>query len=377
MTASSAPPETPTELSQLVCLEDYARAASDRLEAGVQAYLLGGAGDELSLRRGREAFDRLHIVPRVLRRPRPGAGGTRLTLLGVPLAHPILVAPIAYQRLAHPAGELATAIAAGAQQSLMVLSCQSSTAMEEVYAAAPACRWFQLYFQRHRDATLALVRRAERAGFQTLVVTVDAPLSGVRNREQRSGFRLPAGIAAVNLEGLPSAPAIGLEEAASVILDGLMAAAPDWDDIAWLRSLTGLPIVLKGILAPEDAVTAVELGIAAIIVSNHGGRTLDTAISPIDALPAIAARIDDRVPLLLDGGIRRGTDVLKALALGARAVLLGRPVVAALAVSGALGVSHVLRILRDEFEVAMALTGCTCLDEIGPHLVAGWDAIHR
>lgn len=350
-----------------VCLADYERLAEQRLSAQAWAYFSGGSADEITMRWNREGFDRLAIVPRVLA---GGDGGhTRLTLFGRAHAHPIFVAPVAYQRLAHPDGERATAAAAEAQESCMVLSTQASVTLEEAAKSGATCRWFQLYLQPRREGTLTLVRRAEAAGYDALVVTVDAPINGVRNREHRAGFALPAGIAAANLTALDAAEATALDAGASAIFDRLLAAAPTWDDIVWLGSQTKLPIVLKGLLSPDDALRGIEAGAAGIVVSNHGGRTLDTLPASIDVLPGIAAAVAGRVPLLLDGGIRRGTDVLKALALGASAVLVGRPIVYGLAANGAYGVAHVLRLLRDEFEIAMALSGCRTLADIGPHLV--------
>lgn len=349
-----------------VCLADYERLAEGRLDPMAWAYFSGGSADEITLRWNREGFARLAIVPRVLN---GGAGGhTRLTLFGRPYAHPIFVAPVAYQKLAHADGELATAAAAEAQDAGMVLSTQASVTLEDASRAGASCRWFQLYLQPERAATLSLVRRAEAAGYEVLVVTVDAPINGVRNREHRAGFMLPPGIAAENLKDIVVVPA-ALAPGASVVFDGFMSTAPTWDDVAWLRSETKLPVVVKGIVSGDDALRAVEAGAAGIIVSNHGGRTLDTLPATIDVLPGIARIVAGRVPLLLDGGIRRGTDVLKALALGASAVLIGRPVVYGLAVNGAYGVAHVLRVLRDEFEVAMALSGCRTLADIGPHVV--------
>jgi 4-hydroxymandelate oxidase len=351
-----------------VCLADYERLAEQRLSANAWAYFSGGSADEITVGWNRRGFDRLAIVPRVLQ---GGAGGhTRLTLLGQSYAHPIFIAPVAYQKLAHADGERATAAAAEAQDTCMVLSTQASVSLEDAARAGATCRWFQLYLQPEREATLRLVRRAEEAGYAVLVVTVDAPINGVRNREHRVGFELPPGIVAENLRDVASAARPPLAQGQSAVFDGLMAVAPTWDDVAWLASETKLPIVLKGILSADDAVRAIEAGASGIIVSNHGGRTLDTLPATIDVLPAIAAAVAGRAPLLLDGGIRRGTDVLKALALGASAVLIGRPVVYGLAVNGAFGVAHVLRVLRDEFEIAMALSGCRTLADVGPHLIA-------
>ncbi|WP_244534519.1 alpha-hydroxy acid oxidase [Hyphomicrobium sp. CS1GBMeth3] len=350
-----------------VCLADYERLAEQRLGAMAWAYFSGGSADEITLGWNRQAFDRLAIVPRVLA---GGKGGhTRLELIGRSYLHPIFVAPVAYQKLAHADGERATAAAAEAQDAGMVLSTLASVTLEDAAAAGATCRWFQLYVQPDRSATLRLVRRAEAAGYEALVVTVDAPINGVRNREHRAGFMLPPGIQSENLRD-DAGPIAPLGAGESAVFDRLLAAAPTWDDIAWLSAETGLPIVLKGVLSAEDAVRAVEVGASAIIVSNHGGRTLDTLPATIDVLPSVAAAVAGRVPLLLDGGIRRGTDVLKALALGASAVLVGRPIVFGLAVNGAFGVAHVLRILRDEFEIAMALSGCRTLTDIGAHLVS-------
>ena len=350
-----------------VCLADYERLAHQRLDPNALSFFAGGAADEITVRWNREAFDKLALSPRVLR---GGSGGhTRVSLFGRDYKHPIFIAPMALQKLAHEDGEIATAIGAEAQDACMVLSAQASVPMEDAYRVGATCRWFQLYVQPTKAATKQLVRRAEDTGFEVFVVTVDAPVSGVRTREHRAGFHLPPDISAVNLAGLPPLEVPELNRDASVIFDHFMALATTWDDLAWLKSETKLPIIVKGIVTAEDATRVVELDLDGIMVSNHGGRTLDTLPATIDVLPEIIAAVSGRVPVLLDGGIRRGTDVLKALALGASAVLVGRPVVYGLAVNGALGVSHVLRLLRDEFEIAMVLTGCRTLDDIGPQLV--------
>ena len=245
----------------------------------------------------------------------------------------------------------------------MVVSTLATTRLEELTPFKTPL-WFQLYLQAQRSASLDLVRRAEDCGCRVLVVTVDAPLAGIRNREQRANFRLPAGIEAVNVSVSPAAPPSPLPPGASVVFDGLLAHAPTWDDLGWLTAATSLPVVVKGILNPADALLAIQHGAQGIIVSNHGGRVLDTLPASIDALPAIAGAVAGRVPLLLDGGIRRGSDIFKAIALGASAVLIGRPYIHALAAAGALGVAHVLRTLREEFEICMALSGCATLDAI-------------
>jgi 4-hydroxymandelate oxidase len=217
---------------------------------------------------------------------------------------------------------------------------------------------------------LQLVQRAEAAGYKALVMTVDAPVNGVRNREQRAGFALPAAIRAVNLQAFPAQFSQQAVPGESPLFGtSLLANVPMWEDVAWLCRATTLPVILKGILSPDDALQAIDVGAAGIIVSNHGGRVLDTVPATIEALPAVAAAINGQIPILLDGGIRRGTDVLKALALGANAVLVGRPYAHALAAAGALGVAHMLHVLRTEFEVAMALTGCATLQDITPHVI--------
>lgn len=286
------------------------------------------------------------------------------------MAHPILLAPVAYQRLAHPDGELAVAQAAAATDTAMIVSTLSSTRLEDI-AASNAPLWFQLYMQPDRGFTGALVERAEACGCRALVVTVDAPINGVRNREHRAAFRLPPDILPLNLHNQPPAPGQTPAPGDSQVFDVAMTQAPSWADLEWLRGVTSLPIVLKGIVAPEDAVQAADIGADGVVVSNHGGRTLDSLPAAIDALPAIADAAGGRLSLLLDGGIRRGTDVLKALALGARAVLLGRSFVYGLAAAGPLGVAHVIRLLRDELEAAMALTGCATPGEIGPQVLFG------
>ena len=356
----------------IASLADHERLARQQLDDNAWAYFSGGAADEITLAANRSAWDQITLQPRVLRAL--AGGHTRTELLGRTLAHPILLAPIAFQRMAHSDGELASAFAAAALGAGMVLSTQSSTPVEAVAQAmqgdpASGPLWFQLYLQHDRGFTRALVQRAEAAGCEALVLTVDAPTSGVRDRERRAQFRLPAGISAVHLAGLAPPPARALAPGQSALFDGLLQHAPTWDDVAWLQSTTRLPVLLKGVLHPDDARQAAALGVAGLIVSNHGGRTLDTAPATAHALPRIAHAVQGALPLLVDGGIRRGTDVLKALALGARAVLLGRPAVYGLAHAGAAGVAHVLRLLRDELEIAMALTGCATLADATPALL--------
>ena len=353
-----------------VSLADYEARARETLDANAWAYFAGGAADEITLAANRAAWAASWLQPRVLRAS--AQGHTRVELLGRTLAHPILVAPMAFQRLAHESGELGVALAAAAQGAGMVLSAQASVPLEQVARLvrpepARGPLWFQLYLQGERGFDLELVRRAEAAGYEALVLTVDAPVHGARDRERRAGFRLPPDVAAVNLAAAPTSARGG------ELCGGLLASAPSWDDVAWLRAQTKLPLVLKGVLHPEDAKLAHALGADALIVSNHGGRTLDTALPSAWALPRIADALAGvsgaALPLLVDGGIRRGTDVLKAIALGARAVLVGRPIVFALAAAGPQGVAHALRLLRDELEIAMALAGVATLADVSRELL--------
>ena len=358
----------------VVSLVHHEAHARTKLDDNAWAYFSGGAADENTLRANRQAWDGIRLSPRVLRDLT--GGHTRTQLLGRTLAHPIFLAPVAFQRMAHADGELATAYAASMQQAGMVLSTQASIPLEAV-AQAMASEpehgplWFQLYFQPDRDFTRELVLRAERAGYEALVVTVDAPCSGVRDRERSADFRLPPGISAVNLAGMPPAATLYLDKRQSRMFDGLMSFAPTWTDIAWLRSITRLPILLKGIMHEDDARQARDAGAAGVIVSNHGGRTLDTLPPTPGILPPVRAAGGADYPLLGVGGIRRGTDILKAIALGANAILVGRPYVFGLANAGAMGVSHVLRLLRDELEIAMALCGCATLDMVRGSAFAG------
>lgn len=342
----------------LACSADYEHAARDHLDDNAWAYLQGGAADELTLAANRRAFDRIGLWPRPLRRL-PG-GHTRLQLLGQDFAHPLLLAPLALQRLFHTEGELATVRAAAVTETGMVVSTLASTTLEDIADAARAPLWFQLYWQGDRLRTQALLQRAAAAGYQAVVFTVDAPVAGIRNREQRVRFALPSGVATVNLAPATPPPT----EVASLLFDHLMTMAPALDDLAWLCATSPLPILVKGILHPDDAAQAMAAGAAGVIVSNHGGRVLDGAPTAIAALPDVVAAVAGRGPVLLDSGIRRGSDAFKALALGATAVLVGRPAMHALAVAGALGVAHLLRTLREELEITMALCGCATLADI-------------
>jgi 4-hydroxymandelate oxidase len=352
-----------------VNISDYARLAPERMSEMAWAYFEGSAGDEHTARWNMEAYSRIRLRPRCL--VDVSSIDLRTTLLGSELPFPILVAPTAYQRLAHPDGELAMVRGASAAGAAMVVSTQANTTLEEVAKASTVPLWFQLYVQPDRDFTRALVARAEKAGYKALVLTVDAPVLGTRNREERIKFTLPPGLERANLRGLPAATG-SQRPTGNAIYSGALDPRVSWKDVEWLRSLTRMPLLLKGVMDGDDAVRGVEAGASGIIVSNHGGRTLDTLPSTIEVLPEVVAKVDGRVPVLVDGGIRRGTDVLKALGLGAAAVLVGRPPVYGLAVGGADGVTHVINILRRELQSAMALTGRTSIAAVDRSII--WHA---
>ncbi|HEX2010633.1 MAG TPA: alpha-hydroxy acid oxidase [Roseateles sp.] len=359
--------QLPADIVNLADFEAHARA---RMSEPAWAYLNGGAADEQVLRANRAAWDAVKLWPRVLRDL--SGGHTRIMLLGREWPQPVLLAPIAYQRLAHADGELACAYAAAAQGAGLILSAQASVPMEPIARAMldEAGRgplWFQLYWRDDRGFMRELLQRIEAAGFEALVLTVDAPVHGARDRERRAGFKLPDDIRAVNLGGRKQP--LHLAPGQSAMFDGLMPRAATWAELDWLREHSRLPLLLKGVAHPDDAREAQRRGVAGLVVSNHGGRTLDALPATAELLLQLRQAVGEGLPLLVDGGIRRGTDVLKALCLGADAVLLGRPYVHALATAGALGVAHALRLLRDELEIAMALSGCGQLSEAGPQLL--------
>jgi isopentenyl diphosphate isomerase/L-lactate dehydrogenase-like FMN-dependent dehydrogenase len=357
-----------SDAPKLLTLADYRRAARARLDRMSWDYYRSGSDAEGTLRENRRAYARWQIWPRVL----VDVSERRLatTVLGTPVTMPVLVAPTAYQCLACEEGERATARAAAAAGTLMCVSTLATVPLEEVAAAAPdAPRWFQLYVHKDRALTERLVARAAAAGYRAIVVTVDTPLLGRRIADERNGFALPAHLTMANLA---DAAALARPSDGSS-LNSYFAARHDasfgWRDLEWLRGLSPLPLILKGVMRPDDAIRAVDAGCAAVVVSNHGGRQLDGAPATLDALPAIADAIGTRAEVYLDGGIRWGTDVLKALALGARAVLLGRPILWGLAVGGEGGAWRVLEIVAEELSRAMALAGCPTLASIDRALV--------
>jgi len=367
MSGAAPLPPHPAIPPDIASLADYERHAPRHMSAESWRHLQDGWEEGLGPHGTRAAFDRLRLVPRMLADLR--GGSTRISLFGRDHAAPVLLAPIAYQRIAHAEGELAAVRAAMALDTGMVVSTLSSVPLEEIAEAgrqaarelgksAPAALWFQLYLQEDRAASEELLQRAEAAGYEAIVVTVDASI-------KRSGFVLPPGVDAANLRGM--ARRIQTTTPTGGILFGtpLADAAPRWEDIAWLRSATSLPLIVKGILSPEDAVLAVERGVDGLIVSNHGGRVLEGLASPVEVLPGIVKAVGGQVPLLLDSGVRSGADIVRSLALGADAVLLGRPYMHALAVAGMIGVAHALHLLRAELELAMAQIGCASLAEIG------------
>lgn len=350
-------------------LSDLEALAKVRLPRAVYDYYAGGAEDEQTLLANRRAFERFSLRRRVL--VDVGAVDTSVELLGQRLPHPILLAPTAFQRLAHPDGEVATVRAAAATESVYVASTLATTSLEEIAAAAAGPLWFQLYVYRDREITRELVQRAEAAGYGAICLTVTVPVQGKRERDSRNQFSLGQGIEMANFRGRRQA---GMPESRGSGLESLIAREFDpslsWEAVDWLRSLTRLPVVLKGVADPEDASRAVEEGASAIVVSNHGGRQLDCEEPTLLALPRVAEAVAGRAPVLVDGGVRRGTDVVKALALGARAVLVGRPYLWGLAVEGQAGVESVVKMLRAELERSLMLLGRARLDAIDRSVLA-------
>ncbi len=359
-------------------LHDYENLARQTLPGQAFDFIAGGAEDEVTLNANRTAWQRLQLLPRVLMDV--SNVNTSASVLGRRIALPVLLAPVALQRLAHPEGELAVARAAAAAGTVQVLSTMSSYTMEDVAAAATGPKWFQLYCYRDKELTRRLVQRAQAQGFEALCLTVDLPRLGRRERDLRNAMEFPPDVVPMNLvtevdpqSVPPESRGTQLEAFTASLLNLSWEIIPSltWADVDWLRSLTSMPLVLKGILAPEDARIALDHGVAAIIVSNHGGRQLDGVPAAIDVLPEIVEAVQGRAEVLVDGGVRRGTDVLKALALGARAVLIGRPYLWGLATGGEAGVARVLALLRAEFEMAMALAGCRSVSEVTRALVRG------
>jgi 4-hydroxymandelate oxidase len=342
---------------------DYARAAKANLPKDVLGYFEGGALDEITLRENTAGWERLKLYYRVL-----AAVGERelsTTVLGQRISMPIVVAPTAFHKLACDEGEIATARAAKRAGTLFILSSLSNTAMEKVFAEAGTPRWFQLYIYKDRGITRELVQRAEAAGAEAIVLTVDAPGLGTRERDTRNNFRLPDGLAVANLAplGKGTMPVVEGSGLAAYVRENFKSDL-GFEDLDSLCGCTKLPVVVKGVCRGDDARRAAEHGAKAVAVSNHGGRQLDTAPATCEVLPHVVEAVGNRCEIYVDGGIRRGSDVLKAIALGARAVLVGRPILWGLTVAGENGAANVLEILRRELDEAMLLCGCTGLSDI-------------
>ena len=337
----------PVDLSEIINLFDFEKMAEGKMTKMAYEYVASGAADEFTVRWNRQAFDALKINPSVLNDV--SKLDTTVTLFGQKLAYPILIAPTAYHKIMHPEGELATAKGAGKAKAIYVVSSFTTTPLEEIKKVASEPLWFQLYVRDDKEFSKNLVQKAEALGCRALCITVDTPVAGARDRQARVNFKLPEGINAPYRIG------------ASLSIT--------WKEMEWLISFAKIPVLLKGILNPDDAEKAIKIGASGIIVSNHSGRNLDTVPATIEVLPRIVERVNKRVPVLMDGGIRRGTDVLKAIALGANAVLVGKPICFGLASGGAEGVTKTLEILRAEFEMAMALTGRATIASIDQALI--------
>ncbi|HYP15453.1 MAG TPA: alpha-hydroxy acid oxidase [Bryobacteraceae bacterium] len=352
----------------LVTLADYDPCARERLPHMVYEYIAGGAGDEITLRANREAFDRIRLRPRIL--VDVSSIDTSTTLFGQHMASPILLAPCAYLKLIHSDGEREAVRGANLSQVTLLASTSASTSFEDMAAVATQPIWFQLYTSTDKAFTRDLLARVEAAGSRVLCITVDAPARGLRDRDSRCSFTLPKGIERPNFRGLnPDALSANARAEGRSIYSPNLDPRVTWDTIAWIKSIVKMPIILKGLLTAEDSRLAVQAGMDGIVVSNHGGRTLDTFPGSMEVLPEIVEAVDGSIPVLVDGGVRRGTDVLKAIAMGAAAVLIGRPYLYGLALDGAEGVRKVVDTLRRETEMALAMCGRRSLAEVDQSLL--------
>lgn len=348
----------------LQTIADYEMEAKKHLSNMVWDYLQGGSMDEVSVRDNLQQFQDIQLLPRMLKDL--SQGSTEIEIFGQKFPHPIFLAPIGHQQQFHPEAETASALAAEVMGSNIILSTFTNTDMRALKQDNPR-KWFQLYWQGDREKSLALVKMAEAHHYTALVITADSPHTGIRDRERRAFFHLPKDMQHPHTPA--HIPLPELKEGDHPVFHGLMKIAPTWEDIAWMVKQTYLPVILKGIVHPQDAQLAIQHGVKGLIISNHGGRVLDTCISPLIALQLIKKVVPADFPLLYDGGIRRGSDVFKAIALGASAVLIGRPYIYGLATAGALGVAHVIKILKEEFEITMALMGTATVAEIQPGCV--------
>uniref|UniRef100_A0A0K8VG76 (S)-2-hydroxy-acid oxidase n=1 Tax=Bactrocera latifrons TaxID=174628 RepID=A0A0K8VG76_BACLA len=355
-----------------VCVDDFEKKAHSVLEKSVLDYYRSGAGEQYTLNLNREVFRRIRIRPRFLRDV--SNIDTRCKVLGIDLKWPLGIAPSAMQKLAHPEGEGGNARAAGNAGSIYVLSTVSTMSIEEVAAAAPDTnKWFQLYVYRDRSLTEQMVRRAEKANFKAIVLTIDAPIFGQRRSDIRNKFSLPPHLHLANFEGI-KADGVRTDEEAISGINAYVSSQFDptltWKDVAWLVNLTRLPVIVKGVLTREDAVLAREFGCAGIIVSNHGARQMDTVPASIEALPEVVKAVGNDLIVMLDGGITQGNDIFKALALGAKMVFVGRAALWGLACNGQKGVEDLLSVLKKDLEITLALAGCQKLSDICGDMVA-------
>lgn len=351
-------------------LYDYEKASQNTLPPSANDYYRSGSMDEYTLADNMTAFQRIKFLPRVLNDVSNVITTTNLG--GKTISSPLIISPTALLGMAHPEGELAVARAASAANNIMICSTMANTPIEDVTASNDSSTWFQLYVYKDKEATLALIERAKNAGCKAIVITVDAPFLGQRERDVRNQFQLPEHLHMSNLHALGHSklPDKVGHSGLAHYFEELINKSLTWRDISWLKQHADLPIYLKGILHPKDAQLAIEHGVDGIIVSNHGGRQLDGSIASINALPAISKAVNKQIPIILDGGIRRGSDILKALALGAQCVGIGRPVIWGLSHSGQHGVENILNILQSELKLAMALAGCANISEISADLIA-------
>ncbi len=349
---------SPADLQEIINLFDFEKAAEGSMSKMAYEFVASGAADEFTVKWNREALDKVKIQTNVLNDVTKL--DTKVSLFGTELAYPILIAPTAFHKLMHPEGEIATALGAGAASAIYCVSSFTTTPIEEIAKVATQPLWFQLYVVDDRTFVKDLVQKVEAQGCRALCITVDTPVSGSRDRQQKAKFKLPDDLK----------PPYMIDTAFASKGQALTFKKPlTWKDIEWFKSITKLPVLLKGILNPDDAERAIQSGASGIIVSNHSGRNLDTVPATIEVLPHIAQKVNKRIPVLMDGGIRRGTDVLKAIALGANAVLVGKPICFGLACGGSEGVTKVLTILRKEFEFAMALSGRPSIASIDSSLI--------
>jgi 4-hydroxymandelate oxidase len=354
-------------LENIFDIKGFEVYAQNILPENIQAFFSRGAGDEITLDDNVSAFDRIRLLPRVLKNVEERSLST--TVLNQAIDFPLLIAPMAFQQLAHPEGEMATAKAAQDHNVIMVVSTCSNCSFEEIKVNTNISPWFQLYIYKDREITKNLVQLAEASGYKGIVLTVDAPLYGKRIKERHHPLILPLGFEVKNLQNA----GLNLKEVPSTKLASYLASLLDsaltWNDITWLRSITSLPIILKGIMNPKDIQIAIDNNIDAIIISNHGGRQLETTLSSIETLKLVRGLVDGKIEIILDGGIRKGIDILKALALGAKAVMVGRPILWGLAAGGQEGVKRVLTILKTELDMAMALCGFSSINEINEEVL--------